>query len=380
MINPTLPSPSVLSSSPSSSSLTATTTTTTAVSSLKENTLLGILGTTFLSVLGLTLPFITMQLRSPLPYMGTPVRKIDKALQFILVRYSQKQQQQQQKAMSQATTNTLSTSSILSFTDDSSSSNNTPLIIPPPRYVDLGSGDGSCVLHAAKLGYIATGIELNTTLFLLSVLRQQYHQFVHYFFTYPTITTNNNNNMITPTLFPQQRAKFIYGNMFTTHSIQIHQAIQNANVIMIFGIPSLMKSIASLINTHCNNMGGCCYIMSYRFKLPLLVSSSSSQATSSSISLTSTASVTGGIPINANNSNDMTKKEEDDSTTTTITSKDDENENMIVADKVDCRRMNGGSNICSNSSNSGVVDAILIYDDEEMRIYEVQKKLSVNKK
>lgn len=329
------------------------------LSSLKEHAILGILGTTFLSVLGLTMPFITMQLRSPLPYMGTPIHKIDKALQFILVRHSQKQQQQ--KAMMQARTKTLSTSSLL-FTN--SSSNNTHgngLIIPPPRYVDLGSGDGSSVLHAAKLGYIATGIELNTTLFLLSILSRQYHQIFNNTTTTTSPSTTTNNNMIRTPTFTPQRAKFIYGNMFQANSI-IQKSIQNANVIMIFGVPSLMNQIASLLNTNCK-VG--CYIMSYRFRIPLLLSSPPSTA-----SFTHTAAATtAASEVKADNANSSSNerrkkwKDEDDSTTTV--KKDDGN--ISILGDVDGRRIIGSN--CSNS----VVDAILIYDDEEMRIYEIQR-------
>ena len=355
MANPTTSSSSVLSSSPSSSLTTAT------ASSLKENALLGIIGTAFLSVLGLTFPFITMQLRSPLPYMGTPIRKVDKALQFILARHYQKQRQQ--NAMNIEQQNTLSTS-IFSFTTNSNNNthNNT---IQPLRYVDLGSGDGSSVIHAAKIGYIATGIELNTTLFLLSLLRQRYHQFLNFTSTIATTTTTN-TVMTNNTLQQQRITKFIYGNMFQTNSI-IQKSIQNADVIMIFGVPSLMTRIASLLNKNCK-VG--CYIMSYRFRIPLLSSSSSS----SLVPLTAAKGlVTDNAIVSISNEMTKTKEEEDDSTITTAatTTKDDDVNIIVHRDVVD-RRMNGSSNN-TGSSSSSVVDAILIYDDEEMRIYEIQK-------
>ena len=362
MANPTTSSSSVLSSSPSSSLTTAT------ASSLKENALLGIIGTAFLSVLGLTFPFITMQLRSPLPYMGTPIRKVDKALRFILARHYQNQRQQ--NAMNIEQQKTLSTSNV-SFTTSSNNNthNNT---IQPPRYVDLGSGDGSSVIHAAKIGYIATGIELNTTLFLLSLLRQRYHQFSNFTSTIASATTTTNTVMTNNTSQQQRTTKFIYGNMFQTNSI-IQKSIQNADVIMIFGVPSLMTRIASLLNKNCK-VG--CYIMSYRFRIPLLSSPSSSLAP-----LTAAKGVVTDNAI-VSSSNEMTKtkeEEEDDSTITaaaTATTKDDDVNIIVDRDVVD-GRMNGSSN--TGSSSSSVVDAILIYDDEEMRVYEIQKS-SVEKK
>lgn len=39
------------------------------------------------------------------------------------------------------------------------------------KLVDLGSGDGRIILHAAKLGIDATGLEINPILYLLTILR-----------------------------------------------------------------------------------------------------------------------------------------------------------------------------------------------------------------
>ena len=99
------------------------------------NVALGIIGTSFIGIIALTSPFIIMQLRSPLPYMATPRRKVLEALNEIASRKG---------------TNT-----------------NQPL-----RYYDLGSGDGEAVLAAASAGWRATGIELNSTLWGISSFRR----------------------------------------------------------------------------------------------------------------------------------------------------------------------------------------------------------------
>jgi hypothetical protein len=76
-----------------------------------------------------------MQIKSPLPCMATPRRKIINALKFI-------NSQHQQKG-----------------------------IHYKPRYFDLGSGDGETVLAASSMNWRATGYELNSTLYLISKVR-----------------------------------------------------------------------------------------------------------------------------------------------------------------------------------------------------------------
>lgn len=84
-------------------------------------------GTTVAVTLGLMAPFVV--LKTPLPYMATPGRKVSNALQFLA----------------------------------------------KPKnhlFVDLGSGDGEAVYQAAKCGYNAIGYELNWTLWTFSMIRR----------------------------------------------------------------------------------------------------------------------------------------------------------------------------------------------------------------
>jgi hypothetical protein len=95
----------------------------------------GILGTSFIGTIALMSPFVVMQLKSPLPYMATPRRKIINALEFIKAQHHQQG------------------------------------ILSKPRYFDLGSGDGETVLAASSMNWRATGFELNSTLYLISQAR-----------------------------------------------------------------------------------------------------------------------------------------------------------------------------------------------------------------
>ena len=94
-----------------------------------------ILGASFVGTIALVSPFVFMQIKSPLPYMATPRRKIINALEFIKSQHQQKD------------------------------------IRFKPRYFDLGSGDGETVLAAGSMNWRATGFELNSTLYLISKAR-----------------------------------------------------------------------------------------------------------------------------------------------------------------------------------------------------------------
>ena len=52
-------------------------------STQRNNAVLGMIGGSFLGILALTTPFVFMQLRSSLPYMATPTRKVERSLNFI---------------------------------------------------------------------------------------------------------------------------------------------------------------------------------------------------------------------------------------------------------------------------------------------------------
>ena len=164
------------------------------------------IGGSFVSVMALTTPFVAMHLRSSLPYMATPKHKVERALKFISARVSAARnncklsvhhtQQQQQL-------HTLNENNNLNF-------------------VDLGSGDGSTILAASSLGWNASGLELNPTLWFVSSIRRLFSP-----------------NSI------RSRSQFILGDMFENRMAKLH--LQQANCVMIFGVKSLMPQIATLI-------------------------------------------------------------------------------------------------------------------------------------
>lgn len=168
-------------------------------------------------------PFIIMQLRSPLPYMATPRRKVLAALEEISKRKRRAQTQttihadphrhQHQQPQAQ------------------------PVKLKPLRYYDLGSGDGETVLAAASTQeWKATGIELNSTLYCISNLRR----------------------MLSPSPV-RSSSEFLWGDIWK-HSIS------DADAVMIFGVKPLMPLIADKIATECRPGT---FVMSYRFHVPL---------------------------------------------------------------------------------------------------------------
>lgn len=170
---------------------------------------LGIIGTSFVGTLALISPFVIMQLRSPLPYMATPRRKVLAALKDISHRKG--------LGMPRTTTKANRNESL-------------------KRYYDLGSGDGETILAAASVGWKATGIELNSTLWGLSSIRR----------------------LFSPRPI-RDRSNFIWGDLWK-------QKLGDADAIMIFGVRPLMAPIAKKIETECQPGT---YVMSYRFLVPL---------------------------------------------------------------------------------------------------------------
>ncbi|KAL3794174.1 hypothetical protein HJC23_012881 [Cyclotella cryptica] len=242
------------------------------------------IGSSFVAILACTFPFVSMQLRSPLPYMATPRRKVEKALKFISER-RRMQSQHPDNAMNKShdgrTILTTQHSTIQSNTQPSHATihSNTQ-----PRFVDLGSGDGTTIFAAASLDWKSTGVELNPTLWALSSLRRIRQP--------PDI---------------RQNCAFIYGDMF--QSATLKRELRNSHCVMVFGVNSLMPKIADLIRMEC---GRGVFVMSYRFQVPLLVE----ERTCAS----------------------------DDSST---------------------------SEEKHGSKSSGVIDASLVYEEEEMRVYEL---------
>lgn len=154
-----------------------------------------------------------------------------------------------------------------------------------PKFVDLGSGDGTAIFAAASLRWKSTGVELNPTLWALSSVRR---------IMQPPEIRNN--------------CSFIYGDMFQSASLK--RELRNATCVMVFGVNSLMPKIADLIQMECRQG---VFVMSYRFQVPLLANEG-----------------TGG--------NDKFYREE-------------KNESKL----------------------SGVLAASLIYEEEEMRVYELYR-------
>jgi len=173
---------------------------------------LGLIGCSFVGVVAFTSPFIFMQLKSALPYMATPRSKVERALQFISKRTNSNTQQLiKKKGINR-------------------------------NFVDLGSGDGSTILTAASLQWKATGFELNPTLWFISSIRR----------LFSTSQIRNNSSIV-------------LGDMFTNKIAK--ERLQQSNCVMIFGVKSLMPQIASLVQNQCQPG---CYLLSYRFKVPLL--------------------------------------------------------------------------------------------------------------
>ena len=175
----------------------------------KRYAVLGAVGTTFAASFILMSPFVFMQLRSELPYMSTPRRKVLKALKCITTRTSSSRHNGRDQLPAAS--------------------------VRRKKFYDLGSGDGEAVLAAASAGWNATGIELNPTLWLISQMRR----------------------VLSPP-HVRQHARFVMGDMFK-HSIK------SADAVMIFGVQPLMPRVASKIANECS--AETC-VLSYRFRIP----------------------------------------------------------------------------------------------------------------
>lgn len=159
--------------------------------SWKSNIALGVIGTSFVGTILLISPFITMQLKSPLPYMATPRKKVIDALENIT--------KLKRKSIMKSCDKSVNKNNVVNDSSDKSGGSK------KLRYYDLGSGDGETVLAAGSCGWKATGIELNRTLWALSSIRR---------LASPPQTRRNSN--------------FKWGNMWD-HSIH------DADAVMIFG-------------------------------------------------------------------------------------------------------------------------------------------------
>ncbi|KAL9181739.1 hypothetical protein ACHAXT_012082 [Thalassiosira profunda] len=176
---------------------------------------LGAIGGAFVGVAAFTAPFVLMQLRSSLPYMATPRGKVERALKFV----SQRPASSAPSAQAQANKKGRSL-----------------------NFVDLGSGDGSTLLAAASLGWRATGLELNPSLWFISNVRRLFS---------PKMIRSNTH--------------VVLGDMFSNATAR--KRLQRADCVMIFGVKPLMPKIAELVQGECRPG---CHLMSYRFPVPLV--------------------------------------------------------------------------------------------------------------
>lgn len=113
----------------------------------------------------------------------------------------------------------------------------------------------------------------------------------------------------------RSNSQFVMGDMFKNAIAK--ERLRDANCVMIFGVRSMMPQIANLVRGECRTG---CFLMSYRFRVPLLAD----------------------LKMIANN-------------------------NVNYDDEKD----DGGGGNNNVSSLDGGIDASLIYDEEEMRIYEL---------
>ena len=163
-------------------------------SNLGRNVAFGVAALAGGSILAMA-PFVLMYAKSSLPYMATPRRKVVEALVFM--------------------------------------ENELPNKIGKWHFTDLGSGDGEAVLAASKRGWNAKGIEMNPTLWTISMVRR---------------------------MFQWSNARFICGDMFS------HRIPPSNDAVMIFGIQPLMSRVEQKLATEAR-VGS--YVMAYRFELPL---------------------------------------------------------------------------------------------------------------
>ena len=274
---------------------------------------LSLIGGSFISLIALTTPFITMQLKSSLPYMSTPRQKVEKALTFLSKR--KKNNSSMNNNMSnncyysdnQNIDNATTTKHLCT---DNHNNNNTIVSKRQLHFGDLGSGDGTAVLTASKLGWHSTGIEMNSTLWLVSSIRRLFS------IASTTMTTSTSKEI-------RSNSQFKLGDMFNPTTSR--ECLHNADSVMIFGVQPLMSQISKLIESECPPG---CYLMSYRFRIPL-----------------------------ASNNND------------TNTSYDDDDE-----DQEEVKRIQVENNKEESNTGCGGIHASLIYDEEEMRIYELHHK------
>mmetsp|Transcript_21468 Transcript_21468/g.26339 ORF Transcript_21468/g.26339 Transcript_21468/m.26339 type:complete len:270 (-) Transcript_21468:33-842(-) len=253
------------------------------VQSSGSNLAFGVIGTSFIGTILLISPFVVMQLRSPLPYMATPRKKVIVALEEI------------SKRKKQASYNNSSSGRSSNSTNNNTKSPSPSTKIKKLKYYDLGSGDGETVLAAASSGWKSTGIELNSTLWGLSSIRRLFSS-----------------------KHIRQDSNFIWGDMWS-------QSIYDADAVMIFGVKPLMPMIAKKVSNECRPGT---YILSYRFLIPCITTNRDQN----------------GSTLNKSSSNSFERKK----------------------NNVD------GCDVDADVDDGKKLNADLIYNKEDMRIYELK--------
>lgn len=110
-----------------------------------------------------------------------------------------------------------------------------PHVPDPPRLTDLGAGSGELIIDAAKVGYVARGVELNSWLVFRSRLRA----------------------MSLPEPL-RSRVRFQKRDLWMC-------GLHEEDVIVVFGVPSMMKRLGELALAECKDE---CVLCSNTFPVP----------------------------------------------------------------------------------------------------------------
>jgi hypothetical protein len=211
-------------------------------------------------ILVLTVPFVILPLCGhSLPFMATPAVKVKKALQFIQKRHQQRQQTQKllvgpaKKAMDHAQSESAT-------------------IARRRMFLDLGSGDGEAVWQAAQMHSSdgdGDGDENNRR--ASSVQRQEEHNQYHYYTDCVGVELNSTLYLVSVlrrALFwshsVRQRSRFYCRDVWALP----RHLVQGADTIFLFGIPSLMPRLSHAMARTWRIRPGT-FIVSYRFPLPV---------------------------------------------------------------------------------------------------------------
>jgi SAM-dependent methyltransferase len=139
---------------------------------------------------------------------------------------------------------------------------------PPPHFIDLGSGFGEALVSATQRGYVATGVELNPTLYLLSIWNVLRHRLWWPF---------------------DARVRLVCGDMWKQDL-----RFEEQDVILMFGVQSLMARLTAKVQAEAKHDA---LVVLYRFQLTLPASLSSSSVAGEGLG----AEGRGGTKTNSSN-------------------------------------------------------------------------------